>query len=193
MTATTEQIWETFRSRLYAYVRARSRSADDAEDILQEVFVKIHQRIETLNDDARLTSWLYRVTHNTIVDYYRKRRATPVPNPPERPACYDDEGPTPEQTLAPFLGELLDGLPRPYREALQLTEVEGFTQQEMGCRLGLSTSGAKSRVQRGRAMLREKLIDCCDLELDARGHVVEFSSHGSDPWPEQCQCDPSDG
>jgi RNA polymerase sigma-70 factor (ECF subfamily) len=193
MTATIQQIWETFRSRLYAYVRARSRSADDAEDILQEVFVKIHQRIETLNDDARLTSWLYRVTHNTIVDYYRKRRATPVPNPPERPACYDDEGPTPEQTLAPFLRELLDGLPKPYREALQLTEVEGLTQQEMGCRLGLSTSGAKSRVQRGRAMLREKLIDCCDIELDARGYVVEFSSHGSDPWPEHCQCDPSDG
>lgn len=193
MTALTEEVWETFRSRLYGYVRARSRSAADAEDIVQDVFVKVHQRIGTLNDDTRLASWLYRVTHNTIVDYYRKRRATPVPNPPERPACYDDEGPTPEQLLAPFLGELLDGLPRPYREALQLTELEGLTQQEMGCRLGLSTSGAKSRVQRGRAMLREKLIDCCDIDLDTRGHVIEFSSHGSDPWPEQCQCDPSDG
>ena len=127
MTAITEEIWETFRSRLYAYIRARSRSVDDAEDILQEVFVKVHRHIGTLHDDTRITSWLYRVTHNTIVDYYRKRRAIPIPDPPVSSIDYDDEGLTPEEMLAPFLTELVGGLPDPYREALQLTELEGVT------------------------------------------------------------------
>ncbi len=187
MTATTADVWEAFRSRLYGYIRARSRSPDDAEDILQEVFVKIHRRIETLDDDARLTSWLYRVTHNAIVDHYRKFRPIPVADPPASP-CYDDEGPTPEQMLAPFLGELVEVLPDRYREALRLTEFEGLTQREMGFRLGLSASGAKSRVQRGRAMLRDQLLACCQVELDSRGHVIEYSPRRSDPWPEGCPC-----
>jgi RNA polymerase sigma-70 factor (ECF subfamily) len=189
----TEEIWGAFRSRLYAYIRARSRSADDAEDILQEVFVKVHRRIGTVEDDARLTSWLYRVSHNTIVDYYRKRRAVPVSEPPMPPVCDDDDRPAPEEILAPFLGELVGSLPTPYRDALTLTELDGLTQKEMGRRLGLSTSGAKSRVQRGRTMLRERLLDCCDIELDGSSHIVEFSYRRPDPPPEKCACDPDDG
>lgn len=189
MTATTEEVFEAFRGRLYNYIRARSRSPYDAEDILQNVFLKVQRRIETLEDDALLTAWLYRVTHNTIVDHYRKRTAIPVAEPPAR-SCSDDEGPTPEQMLAPFLKELLEELPDPYREALQLTELEGLTQQEMGDRLGLSTSGAKSRVQRGRAMLRDQLLACCHVELDRRQRVIEYARRRSEIWPKDCPCNP---
>jgi RNA polymerase sigma-70 factor (ECF subfamily) len=110
------------------------------------------------------------------------------------PPVYDgDDGPAPEEILAPFLGELVGSLPTPYRDALTLTELDGLTQTEMGRRLGLSTSGAKSRVQRGRTMLRERLLDCCDIELDGSSHVVEFSYRRPDPPPQECPCDPDDG
>ena len=190
MAATTEDIWEAFRGRLLGYIRARSRSPEDAEDILQEVFLKIQRRIGTLEDDARLTAWLYRVTHNTVIDYYRKRTALPVADPPAQ-SCDDDDGLAPEQMLAPFLKELLEELPDRYREALQLTELKGLTQQEMGTRLGLSTSGAKSRVQRGRAMLRTQLLACCRVELDRRNHVIDYSRRRSETWPEDCPCNPA--
>ena len=188
MAVTTEDVWTVFRQRLHFYIRARSRSSQDAEDILQDVFVKVHQRLDTVEDDARLTSWLYRVTHNTIVDYYRKKR--PSPSAQEPPAPVEDDIPIAEQRLAPFLGEIINGLPAIYREALTLTELEGLTQDEMGRRLGLSTSGAKSRVQRGRAMVRDQLLDCCEIELDRRRHVIDYEAAGNELWPDGCSCAP---
>lgn len=186
MTATTEDLWTAFHQRLYSYIRARSRSPQDADDILQDVFVKVHQRIGTLEDEARLSAWLYRVTHNTIVDHYRKKR--PAPTDHEPPTVPEDDVPIAEQRLAPFLRELIEELPETYRNALFLTELEGLTQAEMGQRLGLSTSGAKSRVQRGRALVREQLLDCCHIELDRRGHVIDYAPAGSERWPHGCLC-----
>jgi RNA polymerase sigma-70 factor (ECF subfamily) len=181
---TTEDVWTAFRQRLYSYILARSRSPQDAEDILQDVFVKVHLRLETLEEDAHLTSWLYRVTHNTIVDHYRKKLPTPTCEEPS--GVVDDDPPIAEQKLAPFLRELIHGLPAKYRDALTLTELEGLTQKEMGDRLGLSSSGAKSRVQRGRAMVRDQLLDCCHVELDSRRHVIEYGPTGNEaPQPVQ--------
>ncbi len=176
---TTEAVWASSRQRLYAYIRSRSRSSHDADDILQDVFVKVHQRIDTVEDQARLTSWLYRVTHNTIVDFYRRKQPCPIGLEPPTPS--EDEHVEAEQRLAPFLGELIDGLPAIYRDALTLTELNGLTQQQLGARLGLSRSGAKSRVQRGRAMIRDQLLECCDIELDRLGHVIDYEPRTTHP------------
>jgi RNA polymerase sigma-70 factor (ECF subfamily) len=188
MTTTTEEIWTAFRHQLYTYIRARARSPQDAEDIRQDVFVKVHRGIRNLEDEAHLSSWLYRVTHNTIIDHYRKKR--PEPTLEEPPAAIEDDLPIAEQKLAPFLRELIDGLPTAYREALTLSEIDGLTQTEMGQRLGLSASGAKSRVQRGRAMVREQLLECCHVELDRRRHVIDYAPAGSERWPDGCSCAP---
>jgi len=187
MTTATEQVWEGFRQRLFNYVQARSRSPADAEDILQNVFIKVHLRLATVQDETRLTSWLYRVTHNQIVDYYRKQRPTPcgIADPSVADDDTDDDA---ERTLAPFLVDLIDELPDKYREALTLTEIEGLSQRELGRRLGLTNSGAKSRVQRGRTMLRDRLLDCCQIELDCRSHVIDYQSRSVEPMPEECPC-----
>ncbi len=101
-----------------------------------------------------------------------------------------DDLPVAEQSLAPFLSFLIEGLPSNYREALTLTELDGLTQVEMGRRLGLSPSGAKSRVQRGRAMVREQLLDCCHVELDRRRRVIDFQPASPEPWSGGRPCDP---
>jgi len=188
MAVTTDEIWIGFRGRLFAYIRARARSTQDAEDILQDVFVKVHRRIGSIDEEAHLASWLYRVTHNTIIDHYRRKQLLPTPEVP--PAVADDAGPVAEERLAPFVRDLLQELPGTYREALTLTELEGLTQAEMGRRLGLTSSGAKSRVQRGRTMLREQLLACCHVELDTRRHVIDYTSRRSEEWPESCPCAP---
>lgn len=186
MSVTTEQVWTSFRTRLLAYIRARSRTPQDAEDILQDVFVKVHRRVATLEDDANLASWLYRVTHNAIIDHYRRKH--PIPTDVDPVVAVEDDIPIAEQTLAPFLDILIADLPGRYREAIALTELEGITQAEMGRRLGMSPSGAKSRVQRGRAMLRAQLLECCEVELDGRGHVIDFGPRARELWPRDCPC-----
>src|SRR5262249_283963 len=80
------------------------------------------------------------------------------------------------QRLLPYLLPLAQRLPRLYRQALLLTEVDGLTQKALADRLGLSFSGAKSRVQRARDQLR-KLLSCCDFTFDRRGHIIDYAPH----------------
>ena len=87
-----------------------------------------------------------------------------------------------------WLEEMVGQLPDGYREAVQLSEIEGLPQQEVADRLGLSLSGAKSRIQRGRAMLKEILDKCCRFEFDRRGNVLEY-----DPLPNRTVCRNCDG
>jgi RNA polymerase sigma-70 factor (ECF subfamily) len=172
METSTELIWAEFSDRLRAFVARRVESTADTEDILQEVFLRIHARRDTLADERKLTSWVYQITRNAIVDHYRGRRplsllsdTVPVPEAPP-----DDV----VQELLPGLGPMLERLTAEDREALLLTDVAGLTQQELADRLDLSLSGAKSRVQRARKKLKLAFVDCCQVELDRRGGVATY-------------------
>ena len=68
---------------------------------------------------------------------------------------------------------MIEGLPDAYREAIVLTEFEGLTQKELADRLGISLSGAKSRVQRARGQLKQMLLGCCQFEFDRRGGIID--------------------
>jgi RNA polymerase sigma-70 factor (ECF subfamily) len=183
---TTEEVWTGFSGRLRGYIAARSRTEKDADDILQEVFVKVHLGLGTLEDQRSLASWLFRVTHNTIIDHYRRRAPLPIDQVSE--VADHDDVPVAERQLAPFLAVLIHDLPEIYREALTLSELGGMSQVELADRLGLSVSGAKSRVQRGRALLRERLLQCCAVATDCRGRVMGFSVRSSEPVAEDCAC-----
>jgi RNA polymerase sigma-70 factor (ECF subfamily) len=176
MIATTETIWEGFHGRLKQFILRRVPDAQNAEDILQEVFLKIHLHIDTLRDEQRLESWIFQITRNAIADYYRTRRETSqLPDAlllPELPA--EDALNDAVRELIPCVRAMVDSLPDDYRQALVLTEYEGLTQKAMGERLGLSFSGAKSRVQRAREKLRDMLLDCCHFEFDRLGRIIDY-------------------
>ena len=83
--------------------------------------------------------------------------------------------------LAECIRPMVERLSRTHREAMVLSELEGLTQKEVAERLGVSLSGAKSRVQRGRAKLKELMMDCCHIEFDHLGSVI-----GYDPKNKRC-------
>lgn len=175
MTLSTLEVWERFNSRLLAFIRRRVDSDEEADDVLQDVFLKIHMRIDTLMDEDRLAPWVYQVARNTIIDRHRRDRAWL----PLDEGFHDEKaGELPEDdteaNLADGLFDLLAALPEKYRLAVELAEVQGMRQEEIANQLGLSLSGAKSRVQRGRAMLRQALLDCCHVDFDRRGRVMDF-------------------
>lgn len=117
-----------------------------------------------------------------MIDHYRRKQ----PHPRRRAASHPRERRPPHRRAEArsLLPELIDGLPATYRETLTLAEFEGLTQAEMGQRLGLSTSGVKSRVRRGRALVRQQLVACYHLELDRRHHVIDYEPAGSEQWPD---------
>jgi RNA polymerase sigma-70 factor (ECF subfamily) len=171
MNATLEHIWHEFAAKLGEFIRARVSDPATAEDILQDVFVKIQKRLGQLRDPAKLEGWIYLIARNAIIDHYRTRKETlEVPETlPAEPEAGDDEI---EELKASFR-RMIYSLPEPYRDAIVLTELEGLTQQELANRLGISLSGAKSRVQRGRAQLKQMLDGCCTFEFDRRGHPID--------------------
>lgn len=175
MTPSTTEIWEEFGDSLRTFINRRVNDPDDVEDVFQDVFLKIHSRIDTLEDHSRLVAWLYQITRNTIIDHYRKRR--PLSDLEETKIELDEDmEEEPAAQLASGLRNFMDCLPEKYRQAVVLTELEGLTQAQLAENLGLSLSGAKSRVQRGRELLRQALLDCCHFEFDRRGNLRDYSS-----------------
>ena len=178
MTLTTERVWRDFSDRLRGFI-SRRVPPDAVDDLLSDVFIKVHARIDTLEDETRLAPWLFQITRNTLADYYRRRRPTAPLEGIDGVEAEDDYDAA--EMIAASLHDLVDNLPEKYREALSLTEFEGLTQAEMGERLGLSVSGAKSRVQRARGLLRDELLACCHFEFDRRGRVIDY-----EPRPRCC-------
>lgn len=175
-------------SRLRSFIAKRVPAAD-VDDVLQEVFLRIQRGLATLRQEERLGPWAYRVTRNAITDYRRVRHRHPLASSDAQdsvgvdPREEDSEaGPELANYVAPFIAML----PSPYREALTLTELEGLSQSAAAQMMGVSLSGMKSRVQRGRTRLRELLDACCEIALDARGRVVSFEPHSPESIPEGC-------
>ena len=161
---------------LRRFIARRVREAE-VDDVLQDVFVRLMRAVGDLQDEQRLEAWGYRVARSAIIDQYRARDrhvyvddAAGVEQPAE-----DGQGESQvERELAACVGPFVAALPEPYREALRLTDLQGLTQKEAAERLGVSLSGVKSRVQRGRAKLREAFDGCCHIALDARGQVLDY-------------------
>ncbi len=176
--------WQAHRDALYRFVLKRVPDQAAAEDIVQEVLVKAYTRQGTLKEPSKLRPWLYQITRNAIIDYYRLQKPSEAIPDELIHEDTEEEDNRARQELARCLVPLLDALPEPYRQALRLAEFKGATQREVGSRLGLSLSGAKSRVQRARKMLREVLLKCCRVELDRRGGVVDYEAReGCDGCP----------
>lgn len=169
----SEVIWQDFSERLRGYIARRVTNTDDAEDVLQDVFLKIHSRIDQLDDRSRLAPWVYRIAQNTIVDFYR-RRASDRTVDSELPEVAAERPAEDPPGLDAWMRGAIRELPEKYREAIALVEIEGIKQSELAERLGLSISGAKSRVQRGRAMIKDMLLACCHLDFDRRGNIIDY-------------------
>jgi len=155
-------------------------------DIVQEVFNKISSNLESLKDEEKVHIWIYRITRNAIFDYYRKQQ--PSENLPLQLQAPEEED---AKELSACIRPMIESLPDKYKEALTLTEQNGMTRKQLSERLGISFSGAKSRVQRGREKLKEMLTACCHNEADRYGHIIDFRherSTGQD-CAGSCGCD----
>lgn len=184
---TSEALWSHFRDGLHRFLRSRLPSAADADDVLQEVFLRLHEGRARLTHHDRVQQWVYSIAHRAVADFYRARGRRPphaADVPDDLPAADDA---TPSGNLSPYAGPhdvheevlswlrpMIDELPEMYAVPLRMADVEGHTQQEVADALGLSRSGAKSRVQRGRALLGELLQRCCAVEFGREGRAVAF-------------------
>jgi len=166
-----ELIWKQFYKELDGFIYSRIKDREITNDILQDIFVKIQNNIDTLKDESKLSSWIYQIARNAINDYYRKLK------PQIEISDYEDfkeqefsNNHELEKCLKPFINQLDDK----YKEAIILTEFDGLTQKQLAQKLNISYSGAKSRVQRAKGYLKKIFTDCCTIQSDKYGNVVDF-------------------
>jgi RNA polymerase sigma-70 factor (ECF subfamily) len=175
-----EMVFNEFSSGLKQFILSKVKNEADASDILQDTFLKIHDNISGLKNKNLIKPWIYQVARNLVIDYFRaqnrNRKATgsleiPISVPSEKFM---------DVAIADMIN-MMDELSPEYCEALCLTEIEGMSQKEYAEKMGLSYSGAKSRVQRARIMLKDMLLNCCHYQFDKYGTVFNIE-------PKCCCC-----
>ena len=176
--AAVAPVFLQYEAKLRGFVMKRVQDKDEANDILQQLYLKLYKSCEQLQEVRNVSAWLYQITRNAVYDYYREQgRTIPI----------EDEGSLDEQLreepeqqeMESLVLPLLKLLPPEYAEPLRLSELEGISQKEIAERLGMSYSGAKSRVQRGREKLKALFIECCHLERDHQGNLVSVTAKES--------------
>lgn len=173
-------LWSELTQRVRRFVGARVNDAHAADDVTQDIMLKLQMHVAAIGDNAKLPAWVFAVARNAIVDHYRSaavaasRGGANVGTDGRLAEFSATEEQDALRELMPCLARMVEHLPEPYRQAMQLVDFQGLSQQALADRTGISLSGAKSRVQRARQMLREMIHDCCQVEQDGRGNVIDF-------------------
>ncbi|MFD2514575.1 RNA polymerase sigma factor SigZ [Pontibacter locisalis] len=166
-------VYLAYEAQLKGFVQKRILDKAEADDILQQLYLKVYKNCEQLQEVKNVKAWLYQITRNAVYDFFRENS--------RRQSIAElelSEGELPEDTrheVEALVEPLIKLLPDEYAEALRLSELEGINQKEIAVRLGISYSGAKSRVQRGRDKLKALFMECCHLEFSHDGQVTGAS------------------
>jgi RNA polymerase sigma-70 factor (ECF subfamily) len=175
---TLQDMWTELSDRVRGFVGRRVNDPHAADDIAQDVMLKVRTQLDTLPPEEKLPAWVFAVARNAVIDHYR---AAAIRNH----AHLDNVGPLADtgsentdvlRELAPCLLRMVERLPEPYRQAMTLADFEGLTHQQLADRTGISLTAAKSRVQRARQQMREMIQDCCRLQRDGRGNVMDYET-----------------
>jgi RNA polymerase sigma-70 factor (ECF subfamily) len=177
MNLNIEDIWIMFGDRLKSFILSKISDEMAAEDILQEVFIKIHSNIDSLKDDSKIQSWIFQITRNAIIDHLRTIKKTNQDLPIADEVEEDNSSEFMADTLKDMVKKM-EELPAEDCEALCLTELGGMSQKDYAKKAGISYSGAKSRVQRAKIKLRDLLMKCCHYQFDKYGTVIGISPAG---------------
>jgi RNA polymerase sigma-70 factor (ECF subfamily) len=187
---TTDVLWHALGDELRGFLRSRVSNDADADDLAQDVFLRVVENRRSLRDAERIQSWVYQIARNALIDFYRRRAKHSAQYVDDALEVARDES-SGNQNLAigRWLLQAVEQLPETVRDAVRMYEVEGLPQSEIARRLGLSLSGAKSRIQRGRDQLEKMLDECCALQRDRRGNVIECKPNAADSCGESaCEC-----
>jgi len=184
----TQQNWTKLSEVLKGFILGKVKDPVLAEDLLQETLIKIHLNIHRLRHEDKMIQWAFQIARNARSDHFKKLKKESerggIP-PSSEVECTESSF---NEALATWIPEAIKLLPEKYREAIYLTEIEGLTQREMADHLGLSYSGAKSRVQRGREKLKDIILQCCQVTTDKYGNVLEYHSRRKKQKQKEEEC-----
>lgn len=169
-------LWIEHKEALRNYILKRIKDQDTANDILQEVLLKVYGFCLSKSGVTNLRSWLFQIAHNTIVDHFRKTKKY---TDKEVPEISEEEENMAFKDAVEFIEPMLGFLPAEYAIPLRMADLEGIKQAEIAKKLNLTLPATKSRIQRGRQLLKAEFITCCHFQTDVAGSLTSFSIKNS--------------
>lgn len=176
--------WESLIGKLYIFLLKNIKDRYVAEDILHDALLKILEKRQFYKYKENYNGWAFSITKNILVDYYRKSKKDADLENIEKKLDEKEVEPNTYENLIPALKEFIENLPERYSKPLVMSDIEGIKQELIAQKLGLSVSGAKSRIQRARKMLKEYFLKCSEYKYDNRGKIMEFY-----PKSPSCVCE----
>ena len=165
----TKNIWNEYHSDLERFITNKVKDDQVAKDLLQEVFIKVHTKIEQLADSAKLKSWLFSIARNTVMDYFKSLPNTQEFTDGTLPSEVDEISNHTEQDCLPGI---INHLPNKYKRPLYLADIKGVKQSTIAEKLKRPLPTIKSQIQRGRKLIVQGYMDCCDYKINKKGKLV---------------------
>ena len=163
--------WKLHAPELRAWLRHRLNQPQDAEDVLQDVFIKALRQTSRFCTVLNPRAWLFEVARNTLADRWKSARETiELPDDLAAPVL---EG-APVDGLTACLPRVLSELKETDRQAIVLCDLGGMSQADYAAQVGLNLSAAKSRLQRARQRLRNQMSLACQVTMNTAGQVEDF-------------------
>ncbi len=173
--AAVTELESVYGARIYQLVLRYMKNREDAEEVTQDVLLRVFNKIDAFRGDAALSSWIYRITFNTAMSRLRSLKHRRPAEVPQEPMNWEGGAPSAAWDVADWsdladdqvlrhemrtrLVEALGELPEIYRAAVLLRDVQGLSTEEASAVLGVKPQTLKSRLHRGRLVLREHLSD----------------------------------
>ncbi|WP_299254682.1 sigma-70 family RNA polymerase sigma factor [uncultured Lacinutrix sp.] len=163
----TQEVWKLHAEDIKYFILSMVKDATVTDDLLQETFIKVHTKLGTLKDDAKIKPWLFSIARYTVLDYFKKQNIV-------YETTDDDfvEEQKQEHTEIDCLHGIIKSLPKKYRDPLFLSDIKGLKQAEVAKQLKIELSTAKSQIQRARKMVAQGFKDCCGFVENDKGVLV---------------------
>ena len=163
-------LWSRYKIGLEFYIFKKVKDKDVANDLAHEVLIKMYNACCSDIEIKNVRSWMYQIAHNTTVDHFKKENKFTN----EIPEIFEEDETNKYADAQKLVLPLIQLLPEKYAIPLQLSDIEEMKQADVSKRLNLSLTATKSRIQRARKLLKEKIIACSNLETDGKENLISL-------------------
>lgn len=170
------ETWEELNNHLLFFIRKRIKNKEDAEDILQDVYIKLHKNINSLNDEKKIISWIYQITRNTINECYRKcYRIKQVGFEDCHVEMTQEEEENLNDEILVSMKKFIEQLPVDSKKLIELYEFEDMSHKEISKKLEIKENTSKSRLKRAKEKIKNQLDECCLFQIDKFGNILDYT------------------
>lgn len=164
----TKTVWDLCAQDMRYFILSMVKDDIITDDLLQETFIKVHVKLDSLKDERKIKAWVFSIARYTVMDYFRQNNLSYPINEND----VFEEHPYSDHTREDCLHGIIKTLPKKYRDPFVLADIQGLKHAQISERLNLPLPTVKSQIQRARKLVAQGFVTCCDFKINDNGHLV---------------------